>query len=120
MISPKLIALLAVALVIAGLTAFGLYWKAKAQECLVTVATLTGQIALLGQQIAEQNVAVDNLAQEGSKARQAGAQATQKAQEAQSSHLALLAHWNAQIAAGEATGSGCPAGAAVGELRGKK
>ena len=99
--SPRLIAALALALLVAGLTAWALFERAGKLACRVDVEKLTGQIAVLGAQIETQNAAVVEWQQKAQEARQKGAQAAKVAKGATDAHSALLKALDSRIAAPE-------------------
>lgn len=76
---PRLVALLAVGLAMAGLTAWALAERAARMSCAAERATLAAQVATLGEAIQRQNQAVERLAKTGRQQREAGAQALAQA-----------------------------------------
>lgn len=110
-------ALLAVALLCAGLTIWALWERSGRLACLVKIETLTWQLALLGQQVNEQNLKVRELKEASAAARKRGAEALSKAEARADTHRGEIAALEARIRAGST--AACPAGEAVKEIRGQ-
>ena len=123
MIQARLVAMLEIALLVAALAGWGFWERSGKMSALVDVERLTGQIAVQGQQIAEQNTAVENLKKTAAQAHARGRQAAIAAAQAAEGHKAEIESLEARIRAGIApTGKPvtCPAGQAVSEIRGAK
>lgn len=88
--SPRLIALLALALVIASLTGWAFFERSRYQSCRADNERLTAQVAILADKIRGQNAAVSELEKKASAAKARGAQAAKVAQGATEAHAALL------------------------------
>lgn len=109
-----------VAILLAAVGAWGGWQKIRADQCAAESETLRLQVAMLGDKIATQNAAVDELARKGAAAREAARQAQSRADVAERVAQPEIERLRAELAnsAGKVAPAGKSCTDALAEIRG--
>lgn len=107
-----------VAILLAAVGAWGGWQKIRADQCAVESEALRLQAATLGDKIATQNAAVDDLAKKGAAARAAARQAQSRADVAERAAQPEIERLRAELASKTPSGKSCTD--ALAEIRGVK